>query len=192
MAQITYQTGIPPLNQIWAKKLSDLLDSIGIRTVAISSTYRSPAAQAAAMATNIEARGADSQKAYYSPAYGAVIDIYTQMKKAGKGLQDTLSAMTSKIGAIPNRTGHTNPDTVNQATFDIPPAAIPDDKHAAFVALMKRNTTKFIDPAVTKGEPVYHCEFSSLQKQIVDKGIPAAAILLVGAVLWYFTSKGRF
>lgn len=182
MSTIIYPAGIPALPPAKEQILKDTLSSIGIPSLTLSSTYRTPAMQARAMFNNAEAKGAESQKALYGPAGDKVIDVYALKKKYGYGQADTLKAMEAEIikQGPQNVSAHCTLDPEKLLAFDIPPAQIPAAKKSIFEKAMKKITSKFLIPGVTTGEPVYHAEIGSfLQK--AEKAAPVT-LLIIAAV----------
>jgi hypothetical protein len=178
MSTIKYNSGIPPLPPGVEIKLKDSLDRANIASVTVSSTYRSPSAQAAAMYRNLEAQGVKTQYDLYGPAGDKVIAVYELKKKYGYGMTDILKAMTDKIIELgpSNVSTHCVLDPEKHVAFDILPASVPASGKALFESEM-RKIGKFLVPGKTTGELVYHVE---INKSILT-GATIVIILLLGA-----------
>lgn len=178
MADIRYNKGVPPLHPKWHDLLSTVLNNAGIyKPVYISSTYRNAHDQARIMYENIQTKGLSSQKKLYNLQYDLVLNEYetapSPLNKEGK-----ISLMENKIKNLGIVGGHLNPDTVNQAVFDIPPQPSMDPFADAFA----REIVKVTGPegyisASTPGEGAHHIEFRGnpdvLKKKIfVEPNVP--------------------
>lgn len=182
MSSIIYPPGIPALPPAKEQILKDTLSSIGIPTLTLSSTFRTPAQQARAMFNNAEALGPDSQKKLYGPAGDKVIDVYILKKAYKYGPADTIAAMEKEIikQGPSNVSAHCTSDPDKILAFDIPPAQIPAAKKSIFENAMKKITSKFLIPGVTTGEPVYHAEIGSFLA-LAEKAAPIT-VLIIAAV----------
>ncbi len=82
------------------KILKIALKKSGNTSAIITSTIRTPEAQAGAMYDNIVKTGPDAQKAIYKAPGQAVVDAYTTAKNAGKSKKQIIQAMVDKINAL--------------------------------------------------------------------------------------------
>jgi len=186
MATIKYNFGVQPLPEKWHNLLSSLLDKVNINAIVISSTYRTPERQVAAMYKNAADRGAESQLKLYQAPGQKVIQSYIKSKEQGLSQSDTLRVMLNTINSVGPQyiSAHLRPQSEKFAVADIPPWSIPEDRRAAFVDIMKKNSSKFIDPAKHKGEPVYHIEFGGAGPVIKTAG--AAALGIMALATFFF------
>ena len=195
MSTINYLPGIPLLPESWEKVLRDTLDSVGISSLTLSSTFRTPAAQALAMYNNVQTQGIDAERNLYGPYGNKVLDEYQLKKNYGYGKNDILKGMEQKIIEIgpQNVSAHCTLDPLKNLAFDIPPGQIPDALKSNFETAMKRNTSKFLIPGITTGEPVYHAEINESIFATITKAAanPAAVLVLaaLGAVAYFIFNK---
>jgi hypothetical protein len=189
MSRIVYNTGITPLPASKEKIVTDTLDTIGIPSITVTSTFRTPAQQALAMYNNIMATGIVAQKKLYGPGGDKVIDEFNLKKNYGYGKGDILKAMERKIIEVgPSKvSAHCLPDPENHVTFDISPSSVPAAKKSLFEKAMKKITSNLLIPGVTTGEPVYHAEIKTLSARIAETGSIIAPLMLL--VIGYFIAK---
>jgi hypothetical protein len=190
MSKINYSAGISPLPPNIERKVIDTLSSVGIPSISISSTFRTPAQQASAMYTNIVNKGIDSQRKLYGPAGNKVIDAYTLKKNYGYGQTDILKAMVKAINTVgpSNVSAHCVADPTQQVAFDILPGSIPKEQKKIFEDSMKSITSKLLIPGITTGEPVYHAEIRRDVLQYVSTIGTAIIALLITA--FFLLKKG--
>lgn len=193
MAEINYNAGVPRLPDKWHNFLSSLLDRVGIGSIVISSTYRTPASQAAAMYTNATARGAESQLKLYQAPGQKVIQSFILAKSQSLPQSDTLRIMEDTINQVGGQyiSAHLRPQSEKFAVIDVPPWSIPDSKKPAFIDIMQRNASKFIDPAKHTGEPVYHIEFGGIKPVVKTTGAALLILALLGAGAIFFFKHYR-
>jgi hypothetical protein len=192
MAFISYLGNITRLPSKFENKIIGVLNSVGMDSITVSSTYRSPAAQAAAMYQNIIKQGIASQRKLYGPAGGKVLDTYELKKNYGYGQSDTLKAMADTVISVgpQNVSAHTVLNPNSKIAFDVVPSSVPANKKELFQNAMKKISSKFLIPGVTKGENVYHVE-------MVSSGNPAIIIialagLSIAGYIAYRKYKKRF
>ncbi len=138
------------------KVLEDILQAAGLNSALISSTSRTPADQARVMFNNIEATSVAAQKKLYAAAGDAVIDAYSEAKKARKTPIEIKAAMEAKIIAIgPTKVSHHASDPNVLCVFDVAPSSITNK--AAFEKAVRadKRVKKFITPPL---DPGYHLE----------------------------------
>lgn len=192
MSFVSYLGNITRLPSKYENKIIGILNSIGIDSILVSSTYRSPAAQAAAMYENIVKQGAASQRKLYGPAGGKVIDTYELKKNYGYGKSDTLKAMAETVISVgpQNVSAHTVLDPRNKIAFDIVPNSIPANKKELFQNAMQKVSSKLLIPGVTKGENVYHVEMVSTGNTAII--IIAISGLSIAGYIAYRKFKKKF
>lgn len=192
MAFVSYLGNITRLPSKFESKIIGVLNSIGLDSITISSTFRSPSAQAAAMYQNIIKQGIASQRKLYGAAGAKVLDTYELKKNYGYGQSDTLKAMTDTIISVgpQNVSAHTVLNPNSKIAFDIIPSSIPANKKELFQNAMKKVSSKFLIPGVTKGENVYHVEMVSSSNSAII--IIAIAGLSVAGFFAYRKYKKRF
>lgn len=140
--------------------IRDLLRTAGCPSCAITSTSRTPEAQARAMYKNILANGVTDQLALYADAGDKVINEYVKAKKAGKGEAEIIAAMTAMvIAAGPSRVSLHCADPARLNVIDIAPSSIVDP--GAFLAALKNALTqgtlsRFFSPG--NHDPAFHIE----------------------------------
>lgn len=185
MAKINYSTGIAALPPNIEQKLIDTLTRAGIPSISISSTFRNPEKQAAAMYSNINSQGLASQRKLYGKAGNKVLDAYELKKKYGYGQSDILKAMVAAINAVgpANVSAHISNDPSQRVAFDILPGSIPANLKKAFEDSMKTITSKLLIPGITTGEPVYHAEISKGISTAAKTGVGAIALMIVAFLL---------
>jgi len=192
MSVIKYSPGIAPLPPNKEQILKDTLASVGIESLTLSSTFRTPAQQAQAMYNNAQTLGIASQRKLYGPAGNKVLDTYQLKKSYNYGPADTIAAMAITILSIgpSNVSAHCTSDPQKLLAFDIPPAQIPPEKKSLFESAMKKAMSKFLIPGVTTGEPVYHAEIGSFL-QLAEKAAPVTLLILgaIGIVIYKLLNK---
>jgi hypothetical protein len=186
MAKILYNTGIPMLPAKWATMLSVLLDSIGIHTITITSTFRSIESNAAAMYGNIKKVGIKNSMDVYNAEMRQVIQVYADMIAKGSNQADTINAMAQKTRELTVPV-HSRPQSDKFCVFDVPPSAIPDNLRSAFEKLMEKHASKFINPFKQKGDTVYHIELGDSPKPIASTFV--TGIIVVGLMFYFFMRK---
>jgi hypothetical protein len=189
MSYIKYYPGIPPINKRYEKTVCDTLKKIGVESIIISSTYRTPAAQALSLYDNAEKYGVSALTKLYSAVPRKVLALYDALKKSGKDKNTILSSMENFIKSLGpgNISHHSIFDTVSQATFDILPSSVPSEKLPSLEYALKSLAYKFILPDKSKGEPVYHVELNTFKKTASGTGI---ILLLCGIIYLILKPKG--
>jgi hypothetical protein len=192
MSFISYLGNIKKLPAKFESKILSALNSIGLDTITISSTYRSPESQALAMYQNVLAQGLDSQRKLYGQAGNKVLDTFQLKKNYGYGQSDIIKSMTDTINQVGQKSvsAHLTTNPESGVAFDVIPSSIPANKKVLFENAMKRITSKFLVPGSTIGENVYHVE-------MVSSGNPAIIIialagLSVAGYIAYRKYKKRF
>jgi hypothetical protein len=138
------------------KVIEDILKAAGLTSCLISSTARSPADQARIMFENIEAHGVANQKALYAAAGDAVIDTYSQAKKAGKTPKQIQAAMEAKIISIgPAKVSRHCADPKKLVVVDIAPSSIGSKSAFEKAVRADKRVKKFLLPPL---DPAYHLE----------------------------------
>lgn len=136
--------------------IKDLLIKAGEASCTITSTARTPAAQANAMYRNIVGTSVKSQKDLYGHWGDLVIDQYVVSKKAGKNPDQIKADMTAKIIEIgPANVSRHCADFNVLCVVDIAPSSITNK--AKFVAAFKadKRISKYFLPPT---DPAYHLE----------------------------------
>ena len=141
--------------------LADILRASGLKRAVISSTSRSPAAQARVMYNNIVSKGVAAQKSLYGPFGDQVIDVYVASHAAGKSPDQIKADMEAKIIALgPTNVSHhaADPNVLN--VFDVAPTSIAN--RAAFEQAVRADARvkKFLVPP---SDPGYHLEIPQPQ-----------------------------
>lgn len=138
--------------------LQDVLKAAAVRKIMITSVARSPLAQAAAMYTNIEAKGVAQQKSLYGPAGDKVIDEYARLKKAGKSREEIIAGMSQKITEIgPRKVSNHAADPAKLNVIDIAPSSMSSSERTNFIKAVgsEKRISKFLQPPK---DPAYHVE----------------------------------
>jgi hypothetical protein len=163
VSTILYNAGIPPLPAKFEAEIKKALDSVGVPSITVSSTFRTPDRQALAMYDNLKKFGVSAERKLYGPAGNRVIDTYELKKNYGYGISDTLAAMTNTIRFVGcgNVSAHCTSDPEKSVTLDIEPSSIDTVRRPLFESAMKAISSKFLIPGVTTGEPVYHAELKA-------------------------------
>jgi len=108
--------------------LKDVLRAAGLRKATITSTARTATDQARAMYQNLVTQGVDKQRALYGPAGDRVIDVYEQLRDAGKPAQEIRDGMRDAILAIgPSKVSRHCGDPAVLNVFDVGPRSLGDD-----------------------------------------------------------------
>lgn len=136
--------------------IKDLLRKSGDASCTITSTARTPAAQANAMYRNIVGTSVKSQKDLYGHWGDMVIDQYVVSKKAGKTPDQIKGDMTAKIIEIgPANVSRHCADFNKLCVVDIAPSSITNKtKFVAAFKADKRISKYFLPPT----DPAYHLE----------------------------------
>jgi hypothetical protein len=136
--------------------IKDLLRKAGEASCTITSTARTPAAQANAMYRNIVGTSVKSQKDLYGHWGDLVIDQYVTSKKAGKTPDQIKADMTAKIIEIgPANVSRHCADFNVLCVVDIAPSSIQNKtKFVAAFKADKRISKYFLPPT----DPAYHLE----------------------------------
>jgi hypothetical protein len=141
--------------------LQDIMRRAGVTSAVVTSTQRTPAAQARAMFENCESQGVKSQKDLYGPNGDLVIDVFVAGKAAGKTAAQIQKEMEKKIIALgPSNVSHHAADPKVLNVFDVAPSSIPAAKQAAFqkAVLADKRVRKFFTPS--QGDPGFHIEIA--------------------------------
>ena len=141
--------------------IESAMDAAGILTgPVITSTQRTPLAQAKAMAYNLDKPGgvAEARRLYREPGQ-RVIDVWEKERKAGRSFESCVVLMAAKIMELgPALVSHhcADPDVVN--VLDIDPSSIPDEATEEFLTALRsdRRVTKLLLPS--DGDPAFHLE----------------------------------
>jgi hypothetical protein len=193
MSTINYNAGVPRLPDKWHNYISSLLDQARIESITISSTYRTPESQARAMFTNATARGAESQLKLYQAPGQKVIQSFILAKSQNLPESDTLRIMEDTINKVGAQyiSAHLRPPSDKFAVIDVPPWSVPEDRRFAFIDIMQKNASKFIDPVKHKGEPVYHIEFGGVKPIVKTTGAALLILALLGGGAIFFFKHYR-
>jgi hypothetical protein len=185
MSIINYASNIPVLPANFEKKLHDTLVSAGIPSITVTSTYRTPSRQAAAMYDNLLSQGVAAERKLYGPAGNKVIDTFELKKNYKYGQSDILKAMTDTIYTVgpSNVSAHCTADPDNHVAYDILPSSIPADKKDVFISAMKSITSKLLIPGITTGEPVFHAEMNKSNLGLAVALVALTSIVLAGIVI---------
>lgn len=137
-----------------------VLEQAGLAACVVTSTVRSPAAQARAMFNNIKASSVARQLALYGPAGDEVIREYQRLQPLGHGRQVIIDAMAHKITSIgPGKVSRHCADPARLNVIDIAPSSIAN--HGRFMAALQQAQSaglisKFLAPI--NGDPAFHLE----------------------------------
>lgn len=119
--------------------LKDILVAAGLSQATITSTARTPVAQANAMYNNLESNGVAAEKELYASAGDKVIDVYVEQKQANKTPAEIRSAMLAKIIELgPSNVSKHCADPSERNVFDVAPSSI--SNQAAFKAAVKADS----------------------------------------------------
>lgn len=164
MSYISYLGNIKKLPAKFENKILSVLNSIGLDSISISSTFRSPESQAIAMYQNVLSQGIDSQRKLYGQAGNKVLDTLELKKNYGYGQSDIIKSMTDTINhvGVKSVSAHLTSNPESGVAFDILPDSIPANKKVLFENAMKKITSKFLSPGSTIGENVYHGEMVAI------------------------------
>lgn len=138
--------------------LTKILNEVGISSVKITSTTRTPADQARIMYDNLQQYGVQKQKQLYGENGDLVIDEYEKAKNEGKQVSEIKQKMESKIKELgPATVSKHCGDPLKISIFDIAPSSIPDTKKIDFVKALKnsKDLSKYLLPPT---DPAYHLE----------------------------------
>jgi hypothetical protein len=136
--------------------IKEICAKAGESSCTITSTARTPEAQARAMYVNLEANGVASQKALYAAAGDQVIDVYVASKAAKKSADEIKADMTAKINELgPSTVSKHCADSSTLCVVDIAPSSITND--AKFIEEVGKDSrvSKFLQPP---NDPAYHLE----------------------------------
>ena len=161
--------------------VKDVAAKAGVSSFTISSTVRDAEAQARAMFTNIEAKGAESQKALYGPSGDKVIDVYTASKAANKSADEIKADMKAKIDELGvKKVSDHGGDPTTLAVIDVMPSTIDDEREAKFKELARGDArvTKFLEPP---NDPAFHFEIPPASAAPPAPAAPEAAPAAPGA-----------
>lgn len=145
--------------------LINLLEQAGCPSCIISSTIRTPEAQARAMYTNIVNMGPDKQEKLYGPDGDAVIEEFKKAKAQGQNKDQIIAAMIAKINALgPSNVSRHCGDPAKLNVIDIAPISIAEPE--AFLAALKKAKTggtvsQFFSPG--DHDPAFHIEIPQPQ-----------------------------
>jgi len=100
--KITYNTGANSsvISSYTTNFITSIAASSGNPNLLITSTIRTPEAQASAMYTNIVKNGVQSQLDLYGSSADKVIKVFQQEKALGKTKKEIIAAMTAKIKEV--------------------------------------------------------------------------------------------
>jgi hypothetical protein len=147
--------------------VKDIMATAGVTNLRISSTARTPEAQALAMYNNIQGKGVREQLRLYGEGGDAVVNTYVAARDAGLSREATLQAMTDKINELGPSTVSRHAASPEQIALlniiDIAPSSIPASQHEAFIAAIQANpeVARFLGPA--NGDPAFHLEIPQPQ-----------------------------
>jgi hypothetical protein len=107
--------------------LRDIASKACVKSVKISSTARTPEAQAHVMYDNIQTRGIASQRLLYGGPAKQVLDIYEKEVAASHDRAQVEAAMVEKINELgPSNVSRHISQGPGMSTFDIAPSSIGD------------------------------------------------------------------
>ncbi len=137
-----------------------VLEDAGLDACLITSTVRTPAAQARAMVNNLESAGVAAQRKLYADPGRKVIGEYERAKARGESRTAVIESMTNRILAIgPGKVSRHCADPSELNVVDIAPSSIghPERFVAALErALQRKAIRRFFAPA--HGDPAFHLE----------------------------------
>ncbi|EJC7123264.1 hypothetical protein MZJ48_004542 [Vibrio parahaemolyticus] len=82
------------------KILKEIMVSVGLKKITVTSTARTAHDQARIMLGNIEKYGVEHQKKLYGRYGDQVIDFYSTLKSSGTSKPEMLNRMASKVNEI--------------------------------------------------------------------------------------------
>jgi hypothetical protein len=141
--------------------LQELGTDAGVSTIRISSTQRTPTAQARAMFNNIRATSVKRQRALYGPNGDAVIDVYVEAQHAGKPDAEIVLAMIAKINDLgPSKVSAHCADPRRKNVVDVRTLYMTAAEQARFIEAVKKaeadgRVSKFLYPPA---DPAFHIE----------------------------------
>lgn len=139
--------------------LLDILSEAGLRSVTITSTYRTFFEQARTMYQNLLKTGEEAQKALYGPAGDLVIDEFVKARDAGKSKPQILELMAKKILQLGpcNISRHScDPKTSHLNTIDIAPRSVL--RKARFVSAVQADQRVACFKRPPRDPTAYHLE----------------------------------
>ncbi|MCP3065074.1 hypothetical protein LXT21_40515 [Myxococcus sp. K38C18041901] len=139
--------------------LGEIMATANVTSARITSTARTPEAQARAMYDNIQSTGVARQKSLYGAGGDAVIDTYSESVAAGLTKEQTLQAMVDRINELgPSSVSKHMADPTRLNVIDISPRSIPDSKKEAFEEAIRAHpeVSRFLGPS--NNDPAYHLE----------------------------------
>jgi hypothetical protein len=190
MSYISYLGNIKKLPAKFENKILSSLNSIGLDSISITSTFRSPESQALAMYQNAISQGIDSQRKLYGQSGNKVLDTFQLKKNYGYGQSDIIKSMTDTINQVGAKSvsAHLTLNPESGVAFDVDPNSIPANKKVLFENVMRKITSKFLVPGSTIGENVYHGEMSAIGfNPLVALGIFA----LAGFTTYYYLTHKK-
>ncbi|MFP2903855.1 hypothetical protein ACLESD_02040 [Pyxidicoccus sp. 3LFB2] len=139
--------------------LSEIMATAGVSDVRVTSTARTPEAQARAMYDNLQSQGVQAQRDLYGRYGDQVIDAYEASVQAGLSRDATLQAMVDRINEVgPSNVSRHLADPAVRNIIDISPRSIPEELREAFQEAVRNHpdVERFLGPA--DGDPAYHVE----------------------------------
>ncbi|AUW04805.1 hypothetical protein [Vibrio campbellii] len=140
------------------KVLRDIMASVGLKKIMITSTARTANDQARIMLGNIEKYGVEHQKKLYGRYGDQIIDFYSTLKSSGKSRPEILNRMASKVNEIgPRKVSRHAGDYSKLNVIDIGPSIIPIPLRENFENAVRADSrvAKFLVPPK---DPAYHLE----------------------------------
>jgi hypothetical protein len=163
-AKVKYSDSVSrPLPEKAENILTEILDTVGLKSALVTSTVRTPEEQAHAMYENLagagQGKGVDAQRKLYKGPGNLVIDVYVNLLSIGQTpewIQTEMAREITKVGPQ-NVSHHCVGDAAKLSVFDVAPSSIPEDQRDDFCAAVSLNASidKFLKPPE---DPAYHIE----------------------------------
>ncbi len=160
---ITYASGVSS-SKVKAHALTVIKEDAakaGIKSIKITSTYRSPENQMSAMYNNIESKGVEDQKKLYGSKGDKVIDAYVVAKKVKDATSATIqAAMLVKAKEIDFTSAHSKDNYESYNVIDISFKAFTDAEYKAFRKALDDDSRISNILGKEESDPCLHVEIS--------------------------------
>jgi len=132
-----------------------------VKSIKITSTYRSPETQMSAMYNNIESKGVEDQKKLYGSKGDKVIDAYVEAKKVKNATSATIqAAMLVKAKEIDFTSAHSKDNYESYNVIDISFKDLTDKEYKAFRKALDDDSRISKVLGKEESDPCLHVEIS--------------------------------
>lgn len=160
---ITYASGVSS-SKVKAYAITVIKEDAakaGIKSIKITSTYRSPETQMSAMYNNIESKGVEDQKKLYGSKGDKVIDAYEAAKKVKNATSTTIqAAMLAKAKEIDFTSAHSKDNYESYNVIDISFKDFTDKEYKAFRKVLDDDSRISKVLGKEESDPCLHVEIS--------------------------------